>query len=248
MRPLHGSSISAPSSSLLRFLKFQTERICFFTPITPQSSSALCLQKLRRTAEQPENSNTKYRRYLSTTTRRLATVESSLFSFVQSGIKPDLGLATALALTIRPSRKAQNSRQEGQNPQRYASNDTRPLIQKLWTAKRQKAEKTTNPGALPPLPRFLGDGSGPALGFSAGKASNELKLRCTEFDENGNVTLVNGEFKKSELIAKVLCYSGGIQGLHMLIVNCSMDSSHAISEKLTPLLSHISSFVLPRSS
>jgi len=37
----------------------------------------------------------------------------------------------------------------------------------------------------------------------AGKASNELKLRCTEFDENGNVTLVNGEFKKSELIAKV---------------------------------------------
>ena len=36
----------------------------------------------------------------------------------------------------------------------------------------------------------------------AGKASNEMKLRCTEFDENGNVTLVNGEFKKSELIAR----------------------------------------------
>lgn len=35
------------------------------------------------------------------------------------------------------------------------------------------------------------------------KAPNELRLRCTEFDENGNVTLVNGEFKKSELIAKV---------------------------------------------
>jgi magnesium transporter len=35
------------------------------------------------------------------------------------------------------------------------------------------------------------------------KASSEPRLRCTEFDENGNVTLVNGEFKKSELIAKV---------------------------------------------
>lgn len=35
------------------------------------------------------------------------------------------------------------------------------------------------------------------------KAANEQKLRCTEFDENGNVVLVNGEFKKSELIAKV---------------------------------------------
>ena len=31
-----------------------------------------------------------------------------------------------------------------------------------------------------------------------------MKLRCTEFDENGNVTVVDGEFKKSELIAKVM--------------------------------------------
>jgi len=35
------------------------------------------------------------------------------------------------------------------------------------------------------------------------KAASEPKLRCTEFDEHGNVVLVNGEFKKSELIAKV---------------------------------------------
>ena len=35
------------------------------------------------------------------------------------------------------------------------------------------------------------------------KPSNELKLRCTEFDENGNVTLTNADFRKSELIAKV---------------------------------------------
>ncbi|OCL15399.1 hypothetical protein AOQ84DRAFT_248591, partial [Glonium stellatum] len=34
------------------------------------------------------------------------------------------------------------------------------------------------------------------------RPTNELKLRCTEFDEHGNVTLINGEFKKSELIAK----------------------------------------------
>lgn len=52
---------------------------------------------------------------------------------------------------------------------------------------------------LPPLASFL-DGSTPRLVL---KASNEPRLRCTEFDENGNVTLVNGEFKKSELIAKV---------------------------------------------
>ncbi|KAF2669220.1 cora-domain-containing protein [Microthyrium microscopicum] len=51
---------------------------------------------------------------------------------------------------------------------------------------------------LPPLASFL-DGSTPRLVL---KATNEPRLRCTEFDENGKVTLVNGEFKKSELIAK----------------------------------------------
>lgn len=52
---------------------------------------------------------------------------------------------------------------------------------------------------------FLDDNAG--LGGRIIKPSNELKLRCTEFDENGNVTLVNGEFRKSELIAKV---GGGV--------------------------------------
>ncbi|EEH43153.1 uncharacterized protein PADG_07973 [Paracoccidioides brasiliensis Pb18] len=47
------------------------------------------------------------------------------------------------------------------------------------------------------------EGSMFATGRSlAMKATNEPRLRCTELDENGNVTLVNGEFKKSELIAK----------------------------------------------
>ncbi|PVH94073.1 cora-domain-containing protein [Periconia macrospinosa] len=34
------------------------------------------------------------------------------------------------------------------------------------------------------------------------RSANELKMRCTELDEHGNVTMVSGEFKKSELIAK----------------------------------------------
>ncbi|OBT54462.1 hypothetical protein VE04_03784 [Pseudogymnoascus sp. 24MN13] len=52
-----------------------------------------------------------------------------------------------------------------------------------------------------------GDEGAEATAYALGrtmsaKAANEQKLRCTEFDENGNVVLVNGEFKKSELIAK----------------------------------------------
>lgn len=35
------------------------------------------------------------------------------------------------------------------------------------------------------------------------KAGAEPRLRCTEVDENGEVILMDGEFKKTELIAKV---------------------------------------------
>lgn len=38
--------------------------------------------------------------------------------------------------------------------------------------------------------------------LSRNPSGADLKLRCTEFDSNGSVTLVSGEFKKSELIAK----------------------------------------------
>jgi magnesium transporter len=46
-----------------------------------------------------------------------------------------------------------------------------------------------------------GAGYGSGLGRIM-RPTNELKMRCTELDEHGNVTLVSGEFKKSELIAK----------------------------------------------
>lgn len=66
--------------------------------------------------------------------------------------------------------------------------------------KKQTARKDVSDTSTP-LSSFLDESAG--LGRIA-KPMNELKLRCTEFDENGKVTLMNGEFKKSELIAKVL--------------------------------------------
>ncbi|KAK3714324.1 magnesium ion transporter [Vermiconidia calcicola] len=78
------------------------------------------------------------------------------------------------------------------------------LNQSFWRRLRpQKQTKSQKQHStdLPPLPGFLDD-SNAGLGGRIIKPSNELKLRCTEFDENGNVTLVNGEFRKGELIAK----------------------------------------------
>jgi magnesium transporter len=89
--------------------------------------------------------------------------------------------------------------------QRSASTDGRGWLGHLWGSN-QKTPRPLKSDDLP-LGRFLDDGGDPPM-FNPGrkmspKSANEAKLRCTEFDENGNVVLVNGEFKKSELIAKV---------------------------------------------
>ena len=72
----------------------------------------------------------------------------------------------------------------------------------------RRGEKKVRPGDFPPLPNFLDDVGNTGFGGrgKTGKAGNELKLRCTEIDDHGNVTTVNGEFKKSELIAKVILW------------------------------------------
>jgi len=69
---------------------------------------------------------------------------------------------------------------------------------------RQKPVGPLQPNDIPAASGFLDDNA--SLSRIV-KPINELQLRCTEFDENGNVTLVNGAFKKSELIAKVCLLS-----------------------------------------
>ena len=77
---------------------------------------------------------------------------------------------------------------------------TSGIWEHLWRAKRQQVEAQLRTQDLPPLASFLDENS---LSGRALKPANDMRLRCTEFDEKGDVTLVNGEFKKSELIAKV---------------------------------------------
>ena len=195
--------MSAPSSSLLRFLRSQAENVCFFTPTTPGSQSTLNVQRLRPTSDVFSKSCSKQARHFRSCPRRPATVESSLISlnFWQHGRKQDIDFPVHVSSLEKAVRDKKLALHGLSSTQRFASNDCRPLYQKLWTIKRQNAGNS--PKDLPPLPRYSVDAHGPTLGYSSGKASNELKLRCTEFDENGNVTHVNGEFKKSELIAMV---------------------------------------------
>lgn len=87
---------------------------------------------------------------------------------------------------------------------RQASTKSRPFLRRLFDLKRNKACDVKNPGNNGP--GLVDEGTEGIFNIGRGlaaKASNELRIRCTEFDMNGDVTLVNGEFRKLELIAKV---------------------------------------------
>jgi len=189
--------VSAPSSSLLRFLRFQSEQVCFFTP----SRASICQnsQPRRTRASSPGILHGLQNpvRHLTTTPCCKATLESSLLNldFLRSPSRYGPTNPHGSASVQRPAKIRIIT--EYANTSRYASTHFRPLLNRLWKPK-------TKPTNLPPLPSFLDDVGGTSLGRNkAGKAANELKLRCTEFDKEGKVTLMDGEFKKTELIAKV---------------------------------------------
>ncbi|KAF6799498.1 inner membrane magnesium transporter mrs2 [Colletotrichum sojae] len=74
--------------------------------------------------------------------------------------------------------------------------------EKLWGMRGKGTTKPLQPNDLP----MHEEGSAGTMFNSrrvlTAKAALEPRLRCTEVDENGEVILVDGEFKKTELIAK----------------------------------------------
>jgi magnesium transporter len=115
--------------------------------------------------------------------------------------------------------------------------------QKPWQQVRPKKTAPLQPNDLPPLPRLLDDAGAASLGRIV-KPTNELGMRCTEFDGDGKVTLVNGAFKKSELIAKVSLYNHHSSKLHLTVERNSVVFFLAISERSTPLHCRIFSYAL----
>ena len=199
---------AAPSSTLLKFLRSQTENLCFLT-----YSAKPGLYHRRPSPEPTVQSGRKVGRDHPST--RLISLDKRRPQSV-GAIRSDpdlLGLpfkrrkSTALPAAHRIGSTLKVRSAVWQQQSRYASTGSHPWLRRLWDFKSRSGQPALKPDDLPPLTSFLDEGAETSmfnLGRSlAGKASNELKLRCTEFDENGNVTLVNGEFKKSELIAKV---------------------------------------------
>ncbi|KAF3399768.1 Mitochondrial inner membrane magnesium transporter mrs2 [Penicillium rolfsii] len=171
---------SAPSASLLRFLHSQSGFA---------SGSAACVRPRPRAP---------YHDVLTSVSRRTSswarqdscqkrpTLESTNSYLSDSKTKPSTTISSLSPLTIT----------------RNASTTRRPFLRRLFDLKRGK---TADPKSHRNHPAMTDEGADGLFNIGRGlaaKASNELRIRCTEFDKNGNVTLVNGEFRKSELIAK----------------------------------------------
>ena len=194
MRPYLESHV-APSTSLLRFLRDSVEESCFFTsnsyPVACQSPRRGALRQSFHTRFAPP------RRQLTTSSACRAEVDPSFeFDLTRLPVQSNV-----FGTFLRPNH---STLWGSDSHARLASTASRPFLKRLWKQKSRANEPGLQASDLPPLPSFLDDVGGTSLGRSkTGKSGSELKLRCTEIDENGNVTTVNGEFKKSELIAKV---------------------------------------------
>lgn len=199
---------SAPSSTLLKFLRSQSENLCFSTF---NAKPGLCHHPPRRGFSVHSGSKqtraSASSRLIIRDVQRPKAVEAIRLKL--DLVRSPFTLRNSTALP--PSRVTPSSLIDGcagwKQQSRHASTSSHAWLRRLWDFKSRGGQAALKPDDLPPLTSFLDEGAESSmfnLGRSlAGKASNELKLRCTEFDENGNVTLVNGEFKKSELIAKV---------------------------------------------
>lgn len=125
------------------------------------------------------------------------------------------------------------------NQVRQASALFGTLFRRSWGTRRANRHATSKPDNLSEHPSFLDDVSEAILGRSkVVEASNGMKVRGTELNENGFVTLMNGEFKKSELIAKVSVRAAtfwtGVYANDKISMACSLETLEKSIPHLSP--------------
>lgn len=195
---------SVPSATLLRFLRSQSRIIHVLAVPTGGGVTARALGQPRCSPPSAFSGKYSARAHMSSGPSYDA-LPSSLCNAKKPTLKRTLGLTRLhSSMHDRSFRKLQILPLQ---TCRASSTRSRPLLRQFLDWKRgtaaAKAEAIFRKHASPGFDDGV-EGNAFNIGRNlAAKASNEPRLRCTEFDINGNVTLVNGEFRKSELIAKV---------------------------------------------
>ena len=206
MRPAPRPTVCVPSLSVLHLLRSQSEPACFFTPSTRTTACRTSPSRRAKVALTiGAHALPSIRRHVASSSHRQASVGPSPLNL--DFLRPCLerGSSRFSALARRNPPASLGFFGENTKTSRNASTDTLPLWKWPWKHKLRKGKEVLKENDSPALPGFLDDAGNTSLGGrKTVKGVNELKLRCTEFDGNGNVTFMDGEFKKSELIVKVL--------------------------------------------
>lgn len=192
-----------PSRRLLRFLQLQTSaptaanciyRTSSFSTLTRTGTSRSCAHSL----------------YIRKRCFSPAQREISSKSLGSEGEKLFGGKARKRPF-VSPIHAAPSSRRLSnltESEISKANSETKTWQERLWGATAKKGGKPLHPNDLPDHDN---SDHGPSMFNNrrtlAAKAALEPRLRCTEVDEHGKVILVDGEFKKTELIAKVARFS-----------------------------------------
>lgn len=195
----------APSTALLKFLKSQSESVCFFNPNLRPAFT------FDHAAPRDTHTSRPYTRRISSSATRVRDEPALKCTTLQSG-PPflDFLFPRASSRSISPQSRSTDSSRKFRRQDwdisgsRHASTDRRRWWQ-IWGGRSLRGGQPLHPDDLPN--GSYNDERSDSM-FSLGrrisaKAAAQPKLRCTELDENGNIILTSGEFKKSELIQKV---------------------------------------------
>ncbi|KAI0894126.1 cora-domain-containing protein [Annulohypoxylon nitens] len=191
-----------PSPRLLRFLRLQSESLGFFgwshdatTNLGQAARRVLCAAR-----RQQKNSP-----------RLDHTMDFSQNATLQAGMLDLDSLIRSRGTQASQSIRQRNLPYFVQNTGLRYNSSNRPPTKcqttwrdKLWGFGARKKAKPLEPDDLPNDSERGPDHNSMfnTRRQLSQKAALEPRLRCTEVDENGNVILVDGEFKKSELIAR----------------------------------------------
>ena len=195
MRSAAGHQPTVPSKSLLRFLRSQSDSLCF----TTAHHNPLAVRYPRLGPR---------RRHLSTSLSKQARLHSThnnthwpQYRDHQLRILPSPRHLHQCHSKLRDYNRSDNVHAERSEPRGG-------IWRRLFGLRgsRPPQDSADDLGDIPFNSQHYEDTSAELFNLSRALSRNpsgvDLKLRCTEFDANGNVTLVSGEFKKSELIAK----------------------------------------------
>ena len=191
---------AAPSKSLLRYLKSQSD-------VLYHLESKPCEPARRRHAVATNIHLVNQRRLLSSTLTRSTRTQKSYIDELWPRHREQKALPPPRHEYHQQPYLAQQSNQHVHpNPQPPFSSWRRNFWRRLRGSSNRHDRRDGNEDENPLNNQQYEDTSAQLFNLSRALSRNpsgsDLKLRCTEFDAQGNVTLVSGEFKKSELIAK----------------------------------------------